>query len=143
MDRADRLQPDRLPDAGRARVPDALAAELLAFGLIGAFLRVGGVVDGDDKLLRAVRLQGACDVVGEGGIAASMRTHLLAVDPDRALPVHRAEVEQDMLPLPAARHVKGAPIPDALMNLLALADAGESRLERPGNQNALRQLVPR
>src|SRR5262249_28349004 len=90
-----RLQPYRLPDAGRRRVIDALRFA----NLFAAWLRagVGWVVDTDDDLLLAVLFKRVGDVEAEGVVAAVMRTELLAVDPNCRFPIDRAEVQQRAL----------------------------------------------
>src|SRR5262249_19881942 len=139
----DRFEPDGLPDARGARVPDALAAELLALGLVSPLLGIAGIIDGHDHFLRAAGFHGSGDVVGKGRIAAAVRAHLAAVDPDGALPINRTEVEQYPLVFTPFRDLDRPPVPDALVDFLTLADAGECRLERPGDEDFHRQRLAR
>src|SRR5579871_1309342 len=119
----DGFQPDGLPDAGGAGVPDALAAELLALRLPACALGVGGIVYGNDDLLGSAGLEGVGDIEGEGGVAADVFAQLLAVDPDRRMPIHRAEVEQDAFASPGVRNLERAAIPYMFVDLFALAKA--------------------
>jgi hypothetical protein len=55
---------------------------------------VGGIPDGNHKLVFLVELDMVGDLEGEGIVAAAVATDRLAVDPDPCLPVHSAKVEQ-------------------------------------------------
>jgi hypothetical protein len=115
-----RLQPDRLPDPGRGGVEDAAPGvrghvldALLADGL-AAGLR--GVVRGHDDRVAGAAVQQRRDVVREGVVAPSVDgPGLLAVDPDRGLPVGGTEVELDAAAAPAGRDGEGALVPELVV----------------------------
>ena len=135
----DRLEPDRLPDAGDGGVPDAARAR----DLLAARLRapVGGVPDRDDQLLFAAVLEGLGDVEGERIVASAVLADLRAVDEHLGLPVHGAEVEEQ----PASRREGGSRERTAVPNPLVLAhrtpDAAERRLDGKGNEDAAVEAV--
>ena len=97
-DTRDHLHPDGLPDAGRPRIPDGMGRNLpvLLAARLREILRV--VFGANDELDR--RLVGAsCDVERERRIAALVSAEASAVDPDRGVVVHRAEVQEDPVAL--------------------------------------------
>ena len=135
-----RLQPHRLPDAGGGRVPDAAGlAHLLAARLRAG---VGRVPDRHDHLLLAAGLERVGDVEAEGVVAAAVLADLLAVDPDRRLPVHRAEVQQ---------HAPALPVPAGTSNvrryqsrsfsLDRLHHARQGRLDRERHEDLARRTA--
>src|SRR5439155_6865526 len=70
---------------------------------------VGRVPDLEHQLVgTAGELRG--DVEAERVVAAGVRADLYAVDPDRGLPVHRAEVELDAPARPGGRHGEGTAV---------------------------------
>ena len=110
--RGHRLEPHRLPDAGGRGVIDAARPE----DLFAARLRagVGRVPDADDQLLLAFLFQGFTNIEAEAVVATLVFAQFLAVNPNRRLPIDRAEMEQEALPLPSLGHGKQAPIPEAV-----------------------------
>ncbi len=129
------LHPDRLPDAGHGRIEDAVRLhDLLAAG-DAAVVFVGRVPDAQDDLLPAAPLEETGHVVGERVVAAPVGPGLAAVDPDRALPVDGAEMEQDPARAPGLGHVDGPPVPEGVADADGLADAREGRFDREGHQD--------
>jgi hypothetical protein len=118
-----RLEPDRLPDAGRARVPDAaVAPALLALRLPA----VRGVLDVDDELVLTAGLEVA-EVEPEMRVAAAVTADAATVEQHFATPVDGTEAQQRTR---APRHGERAPVAHALVHLGAAPDPGERRLER-------------
>jgi hypothetical protein len=94
------LQPDRAPDAGRARVPDVV--RLVPPVLLPARrLEVERVVIGADHQLGAVVPQEVGDIDAERRVAALVGSHVRAADPHVADAVDGAEV-QDGAPVAGA-----------------------------------------
>ena len=134
-----RLQPDALPDAGRARVPDVVRLGLpvlLAARLTGVQWPVLG--PHDEKGVLAVARQRPRDIEREGDVPALVLPHEPAVDPHARPVVDRAEVQQDPLSLgrsTSAGQVVGgdrARVPHDRV-VAGLPDAGETALGREGN----------
>ena len=91
---ADHLAPDRLPDAGRAVVPDVVrrgSPVLLAARLGRVVDRILGAHDDD---LVATLVERVGDVSVERGVPALVAGDQLAVDPDLGPVVDRPEVQQ-------------------------------------------------
>ena len=86
-----RLQPDRLPDAGRRRVPEAVRLERLLAAVLPAGVR--RVIDHDDERI-ILFTHNICDVRKKRIISACMRADARAVDIYAAFPVHRAKMQQ-------------------------------------------------
>src|SRR5439155_25694585 len=108
----DRLDPHGLPDDGGRGVPDALwLGVLLADGLIAFGGRIPDV-DGD-----GVELAGEVggDVESEGVVAAGVLADFLAIDVNRGVPVHRAEIQQDFSAFPAFGEAEVARVADAIL----------------------------
>jgi hypothetical protein len=138
VDVVDGLEPHGLPDAAGRGVPDAVGVEpLLASPLATG---VGGIVGDDDDLVRAI-LECVGDVEGEGGVAAGVGADFLAVDADGAAPVDGAEVQDDAAALPGGGDFEGAAVVDGLIGLEDLADAGEGRFGREGDEDLALGLV--
>ena len=125
-----RFNPDALPDAGDGGVPDTAGpGNLLAAGL---FAVVGSVKDLHYKFLFALYKVGGY-VVGESGIAASVLSKALPVEPDLALPVHRIEVQQHLLP--RTRNGERTVVPEGLIGTYGPAHPGKGRLYAERHQN--------
>ena len=111
---------------------DLLAARLIA--------GVGRVQHRDDDLLRAAR---ACraSVMSKlkRVVAAAVGAQLLAVDPDRGLPIDRAEVQQHPLAGPGGGQLERAAIPECFVTL---HHARQGRLDRKRHQDLLRGTRP-
>src|SRR5213078_5036853 len=81
------------------------------------------------------------DVEAERVVAAGVRTHLHAVDPDRGLPVHRAEVELDPPARPGGRDGEGTAVEQVVAVVAGRAhDARQRRLDRERYVDPLRQV---
>jgi hypothetical protein len=125
----DRLQPHRLPDAGRRGVPHPMGPPvLLAVGV--------GVGQGVHRLhLQKVfpGAQGAGDICGEGQVAPLVADHAHPVDKGLRHLVHRAEVEQRPVTLgeEPLREGEGVLIPEHVLHRPAIA--GQGGLGRPGD----------
>ena len=129
------LEPDRLPDARHGRVEDAVRLhDLLAAG-DAAVVLVGRVPGPQHDLLLRAPLQEPGDVVSERVVAAAMAPGLAAVDPDRALPVDRAEVKEEAAAAPGLGHLDRPPVPEGLVDADRLADARERRFDRERDQD--------
>ena len=128
-----KLEPHRLPDAGRAGVVAVVGIEKLALLAVG-LLAGAVVVDGADG--QAVLALGAQsrDIKAERRVAAAVGSGLFAVDIDVGLVVNRAEVQQDAARELLLCHGERAQIPHGGDEVLA-ADAGELafRAERHGD----------
>src|SRR5690348_734088 len=113
MDGGDGLEPDGLPDAGGAIIPDGarLGVPVLLAARLG---EVGGLVFGadDDDLLGVAGLQGSGDVGAEGGLTAFVLGDEGAVDPDVRDVVDSPEVEDEPLPAIFGGDAEGTAIPD-------------------------------
>src|SRR5690606_38345502 len=88
----DALEPDRLPDAGAGRVPDAVGITDLLAAWLKAF--VGGIPHPNNDFVFAIA-QCLSDVEAEGIVASSVLPDLFAVYLDLGLPVDGAEVKKD------------------------------------------------
>ena len=116
-ERADRgrghaLEPDGLPDPGRARVPDRVRLEqpVLLAARLGEVVRI--VVGAhDDRRRRRGRASAVGDVDRERRVAALVPPDERAVDPDRRRVVDRAEVEQQPLAGCERGRLERAPVP--------------------------------
>ncbi len=129
----DGFEPDRLPDAGDGGVPDALGFEdLFAAGLV---TRVGGVPDRDDKFLGALRNQRAGDVETERVVSALVAPAERAVHEDGAFPVDRVEMKEEALSVEVSGGGKAAAVPEALVRLHGLLDAGEGGFDGEWHQD--------
>ena len=127
------LQPDGLPDArgaGVAATEGMIARALLAEGLTAA----AQVVVGADHQRVFAGNQRVGDFEGEGGVAALVHAHGLAVDPCLAAVVHRAEVQQHALTGGVLRQREAAAVPHRGHEVLA-AYAGELALGAEGHEN--------
>ena len=127
-DGGDRLQPDRLPDAGGAGVVAArrlVGAALLAAGLSARTAR--HVVDADDEIVRRADLHVGREVMRKGGRAAEMDAGRNAIDVDLALEVDAAEVQEDLPALPGGGDADLAMVPHVL-DEVGVADAREPAL---------------
>lgn len=94
--------------------------------LSGILERILPVIEAANDQLIFAFLQSGCNIKGEGGIAASVASHLFFVDPCLAVEIHGAEMEKDM-PLrgcPICRQRKGSSIP-AGRKEIGILDAGE------------------
>src|SRR5205823_6128016 len=114
--RRGRLQPDSLPDAGRAEVvaADGPAADRLTAARLVAVLRI---LRADDQSVRAGPQVGR-DLEAERHVAALIAADLAAVYPDGRLVVDGAEVEQNISPSPLGGCLEVARIPGAEVDLL-------------------------
>ena len=133
MDGRNHLQPDRLPDAGRAVVPDNVRVGhpvLLAARLAHVERLVLGAHD-QDLFFAIIQLAG--DVGGKGRVAALMARHQAAVDPDGGHVIDGAKVEHNPLGL-LALHRKCAPVPDDGM-AAGVVDTAGSGLRRERHLN--------
>jgi hypothetical protein len=144
----DRLEPDRLPDAGAAVVVDPLRATadgLLPPGLMGilavlhphhqAIALTGGA---DRVVVRfACGAQVGGDVQGEGDVAPAVVADLLAVDPHRRPEIDGAEVEQDVVRVPGGGDGEVPGVPDHLVDG-GVADSGAGALVGEGDGDAAR-----
>src|SRR5207237_8146973 len=129
--RGQRVEPDRLPDAGRRRVEDPLrfgAPELLAAwrGLV----RERAVVADDQSVVASS--QRRRDVSAERSVAALVTGDLDVVDPHGRAIVDRAEVQHHPL---ARRRVEPRPVPDRVAR--QLADPREARFGAEGDEDAV------
>ena len=125
------LEPDRLPDAGGAVIPDGVRLELPV--LLAARLGqvVGMVLGTDDQDLRSVGGQRGGDVGGEGSLPADMIGDEGAVHPDPGRIVDGAEVQQQAPPV-ERRGVEVAAIPDDRVEAL-VADPRQRGFGRKGD----------
>ena len=103
------LDPDRLPDAGGARIPDRMWLELpvLFAAWLGQVTRI--VLCPYGYGLLAIVPQGPRDVGRERRMAAFMHHYQLAIYPDPRLVVNRAEVQQRAAGLPGQGKVALVP----------------------------------
>ena len=93
----DGFEPDGLPDAGGAGIPDGVRFELPVLLAAGLF-EIGGVVVGaDDELLWAFTGEGVGDLDGEGSVAAFVPGDFYAIDPHIGGGVDCTEVQDDAL----------------------------------------------
>ena len=126
----DLLEPDRLPDAGRAVVPDRvrLGLPVLLAARLGQVVRIVFGPD-DQHVLRRRASQGRGDVGGERRVAALVRGDKQTVDPDLRPVIDRAEVEQHAAAPSASCGRESPPIPDHRVET-GLADAAGRRFRR-------------
>src|SRR4029078_3858222 len=130
--RGDDFEPDGLPDAGRARIPDRVRVQLPV--LLSARLReIVRVVEGADHefLLGAVR-QVRRDVNGEGRVAAFVSTGKPAVYPDGRDVVDCTEIQQQALAVGETGARNGSAVP-ARAEEAAFADTAQRRFWRERN----------
>ena len=129
-----RLHPDRLPDAGRARVPDRVRLELpvLLAARLGEVVRV--VLGAHDDLACARRRTRSRDVERERRVAALV-SPTAAVDPDGRAVVDGAEVEDQSLLARSRRELDRASIPAAAIET-GIGDAARPRFGRKGHPDA-------
>jgi len=129
------LQPDRLPDAGYGRVPNAAGFQhLLAVKLVS---RVGGVGDADGECVGA-GTDRAGNVEGERQVAARVGADLRVVDPDRGLVIHRLEVQQQAVAVAQRRRLEAAAIPQGVRRGETLLHAGQRRLDGERHEDLAR-----
>ena len=134
--RSDAFEPNRLPDAGGARVAAALA--LLAVRLLaGGLESAAGVVEGVDDDRVVARLQQVGHVEAERGAAAGVLPGRLAVDPHGGLPIAGADVQPHAGRLPIGRLLEGAAIPDVLDEARA-SQARQLALAAEGHDDLIR-----
>ena len=124
------LRPDRLPDAALRRVPDAAALRFLLAAR--QLVRIRPVADGNQKHIafrkRIRRVQ------RERGVAAGVTAEQPPVQPDPALLIDCAEMEQQ--PHSGLRRFHKHPaVPEILAGKQRPADAGKLRLRRKRNKN--------
>ena len=120
-----RLDPDGLPDAGRAGVEAAvrrIRLRLLAARL-GRFPVVARPDDDRERVAAGDGLQGR----GEGREAATVPDDLHAVHPDGRIIIHRPEVQQDVAASPLRRHLDRLAIPDG-RHEVGMPQPGQRRL---------------
>jgi hypothetical protein len=131
--RGDPLQPDRLPDAGGARIPDRVRLELPV--LFATRLREVGriVVRPQDDRLGAVHQQ-IGEVERERRIAPLVAAGERAVHPYGRRPVHGAEVKEQALVLLQRLGFEGAAIPAPAVEA-GIAHAARLRLGREGDDD--------
>ena len=134
LDRAggQRLQPYRLPDAGRGRVEDAFRP-LLPVLLAARDGEVGGRIFGAHHEHVAALPHGPRDVDAEGRVPALVRHQLRVIHPDGGPVVDRAEVQHETL---CGRCVKAAPVPDHVVRP-AIHEARQLPLGREGDVDAV------
>ena len=108
-------------------VADLLAARDVT--MLPERVPVHRVPDLDDELLLADLFQERRDIERKRRIAARVRAGQLAVDPDFGRPVHRLEVQEDLLLLPGGRDGEGALIPKGFVRLHHPADPGKGGLD--------------
>ena len=127
------FEPDRLPDAGDGGVPDALRFEdLFAAGLVAL---VRGVPDRDDEFLVALRDQRAGDVEIERVVSALVAPAERAVHEDGTFPVDRVEMEKKPLSVEVSGGGEGAAVPEGLVRLHGLLDAGQGGFDGERHQD--------
>ncbi len=134
------FEPDRLPDAGGARVDTAITLEPV--GLLARRLQArGGMVRGaDDELVLAIRHQ-VGDLEREGGVTALMLAGEEAVHPHSRVPVHGAEVEEQSLPPHGVRDLEHPTVPHTVHEVGHL-HTGESALGAEGNEDLAGVVAP-
>src|SRR5579862_1925343 len=93
----DDFEPDGLPDAGGAEIPDAVGIEMPILFAAGLGEIVGIVVGADDDGLGFAGDQCVGDVGVEGGVAALVGGYELVVDVDGCIGVDSAKVEEQAL----------------------------------------------
>jgi hypothetical protein len=115
-----RLEPDAAPDPGCARVPDLVAAALLALRLPERVVdRIGDV---DDELVLAAGLEPP-EVEREMRVPALVRPDVRPVDRHVGAPVDGAEAEQRAR-APVVRDAERAPVAQPLVHVGSRADPG-------------------
>ena len=121
------LEPDGLPDAGGARVPDRMRLELPV--LLAARLRqiVRVVLSMHRHCLRARRIEQVCDVRPKWRVPAFVRHRKAVVDPDLRRVIDRAEPQDHSTVVRNQRELSLVP---ARAMQSAVADAARSRFGR-------------
>ena len=126
------LQPYGLPDAAHRRVPDALGTgNLLAARL---FVVVRSINYLHQQFLLAL-LQVGGNIKGESRKAARMRAHILAVHPHFRAPVHRLEIEPDLLLFPLFGNGERGAVPQGILFRDVLPYTGKGRFNGKRNQD--------
>ena len=122
-------------------VPDSLGlADLLAAGLL---VVVGGIQHLHHQLLLTpFQIRG--DVKRESRIASGMLAGKLPVHPHLCTPVHRLEIQPQLLSLPLFGDGKSGAVPEGVIGRDVFSDAGEGALDGKRNQNLplCRRLFP-
>ena len=131
-----RLQPDRLPDAGSRGVKNPVRFERLFAARLIAFRGIGHT---DGNLLRALPNQGVRDVEREGVVPSLMLSDGMTVHPHLAMPVHRPEMQSDLLSAPRFRRRKSSAIPELAVVVELGHHAGKRGFHGKGDQNFSRR----
>lgn len=111
-DRRRHLQPDRLPDAGGALVPDTVrlgAPILLAAGLLG-IVRI--ILGPDHNPMFGARSERIGDIEREGRLTAAVLADPHAINPDDRRVIDRAEAEPEPLPRRQPGRFEGTRVPE-------------------------------
>ena len=127
-----RLEPDGLPDSGGCGIPEAVRFEHLLAALLPP--RVCGIVDADDEIV-IVRVDTAGNIEAERAITAGMCADKLIVYPHLALPIHRAEMQDDLFAVKGLAELEGAVIPEQFVRLQRPLHARESALNAERYEN--------
>ena len=127
-----RFQPHALPDTAHGCVPDTgRVGDLLAARLL---VVVSGVQHLHHQLLLSLFQEG-CNIEAEGRVAAGMQPGPLAVHPNLCTPIHRLEVEPDLLSLPFFRDGEGGAVPEGIIGRNVLTNAGEGAFDGKRHQD--------
>jgi hypothetical protein len=131
---AQRLQPDRLPDARGPVVPDLrrLGLPVLLPARLGQIQRV--VVDAHDDDLLGLGGEPRGDVEGEGRVPSLVTSGELAVHPDLGLVVHRAERQVQPRRSPGRGELEHAAVPNDRV-VASLLDAARRGLGWKGDED--------
>ena len=134
MHRRNSFQPNALPDAGRAGVENTLGLWLPIL-LAARHFQIRGVVarlQNNDILTGSI--QHAGNIGRETALSAGVFPDKLAVHPQAASVVYRAEVQQYLSVMHRLRQRKAAAIPDSIVKT-GVVDAGKLCLARKWDEN--------
>src|SRR5215204_2201695 len=105
------LQPDRLPDTGRSRIPNGMRFELPVL-LAARFCQVVRVIfRAENDLVVHTRQQEIGDIDRKRSVSAFVTPRERSIDPDSSVVIDRAEHEEYALTALRRRNLDGATIP--------------------------------